>query len=57
MLGKFGQIDVLLKVIQDGFDILAVSETWKSTFNEQLINIPGYTNILYIGSHGKIGRV
>ena len=39
MLEKLGQIDALLKAILDGFDILAVSETWKSTFNEQWINI------------------
>ena len=55
MLGKLGQIDVLLKAILDGFDILAVSETWESTFNEQLINIPGYTKISSIRPHGKIG--
>ena len=41
--------------ILDGFDIFAVSEIWKSTFNEQLINIPGYTKISFIRPHGKIG--
>ena len=45
MLVKLGQIDVFLKAILDGFDILAVSETWESNFSEQLINIPGYTTI------------
>ena len=33
MLGKLGQIDVLLKAILDGFDIIAVSETWELTMN------------------------
>ena len=56
MLGKLGQIDVLLKAILDGFDILEVSETWESTFNEQLINKSGYTKISSIRPHGKIGR-
>ena len=56
MLGKLSQIDVLLKAILDGFDIFAVSETWESTFIEQLINIPGYTKISSIRPHGKIGR-
>ena len=55
MLGKLGEIDVLLKAILDGFDILAVSKTWESTFNDQLINIPGYTTISSIKPHGKIG--
>ena len=48
MSGKLGPIDVLLIVILDGFDILAVLETWESIFNEQLINIP-------ISSITKIG--
>ena len=45
MLGKLGQICVLLKAILDCFDILAMSKTRESTFNEQLINIPGYRKI------------
>ena len=54
MLGKLGQIDVLLKAILDGFHILAMLETWESTFNEQLINIPGYTKLSSIRPHGRI---
>ena len=54
MLGKLDQIDVLLIAILDGFDTLAVSETWESTFNEELINISGYINISHIRPHGKI---
>ena len=57
MLGRLGQIDILFKAILDGFDILAVSETWESTLNEQMINIPGYTKISSIRPHGKIGSL
>ena len=46
LLYKLDDVELLLQNIQNGFDVLDVSETWEALTTAQLITIPGYVKIL-----------
>ena len=45
LLSTLNNLQVLLVVVNVKFDVIAVSETWETDLNDQLLHISGYKKI------------
>jgi len=55
LLHKMDHLQTLLQIINLDMDVIAVSETWETSINSDLMNIPGYNKCSQYRNTGELG--
>ena len=54
LLSKLDNLQALHEVVNEKYDVIAVSETWKTDLNDQLLHISGYKKIFNKRCDGRM---